>query len=71
MYPLAALLIAFTYSHQKGRVKYLNVNSGTFEVNNGVKQGGILLPVLFIIYINELFDRLHKLHVVCYIGIFL
>ena len=58
--PLVARLIAFMYTQQKLRVKYCNVVSHTFSVTNGVKQGGILSPVLFVVYINELFDRLHN-----------
>ena len=33
--------------------------------------GGILSSILFIRNINDLFDRLHKLHVGCYIGGFI
>ena len=34
--------------------------SSTFSVGNGVKQGGVLSPVLFIVYLDGLIDKLRK-----------
>ena len=42
--------------------------SNTYPVSNGVKQGGVVSPILFINYIDELLLRLKKLGVGCYIG---
>ena len=51
-------LLLNMYEKQKLQVKWGNHKSGMFDVNNGVKQGGVLSPVLFAVYIDELFDRL-------------
>jgi len=37
------------------------VSSERFLVKNGVKQGGVLSPVLFCVYINGLLERLYEL----------
>ena len=55
---------------QKLQVEWGNHKSGMFEVNNGVKQGGVLLPVLFALYIDELFERHANCGHGCHLGIF-
>ena len=42
--------------------------SESFVSLNGLKQGGILSPFLFSIYINDLLTGLEKLKVGCFIG---
>jgi len=37
-------------------------------VCNGVKQGGVLSPVLFCVYIDELLTSLHRAGIGCHIG---
>jgi len=39
-----------------------------FTVSNGVKQGGVLSPVLFCVYIDSLLDSLAESGVGCFIG---
>ena len=39
-----------------------------FDVANGVKQGGVISPILFIIYIDELLLLLEKSGIGCHIG---
>ena len=49
-------------------VKWRNCFSHTFKVCNGVKQGGIISPILFGIYINWLLKVLRNSGFRCYIG---
>ena len=47
-------LLVFWYTKQEMKVRWGNTISSSFKVGNGVKQGGILSPVLFNIYIDKL-----------------
>ena len=49
-------------------VKWGSVISDVFPVNNGVRQGGILSPLLSNVYINDLSISLSKLPIWCFIG---
>ena len=50
------------------RVKWGSVMSKSFTVINGVKQGGVLSPVLFAIYTDGLLFRLQEIGIGCHIG---
>ena len=63
-----ARLLAFMYTNQSCRIKWSLSISSTFSVNNGVKQGGVLSPLLFNIYIDVLLKRLEENHVGCHVG---
>ena len=47
-------ILAVWYSHQKMCIRLGNAISPSFTVSNGVKQGGILSPILFNVYIDGL-----------------
>ena len=49
-------------------LKWESVFSEFFPVNNGVRQGGIMSPLLFNLYINDLSLRVRSLPVGCYCG---
>jgi len=51
-------------SHVTG-VAWNGVRSSVFSVFNGVKQGGIISPILFSIYIDDLMRGLANLGVWC------
>ena len=61
-------LIINMYTTQKLRVKWGDIFSFDFNCINGVKQGGVLSPILFCIYMDELLSRLNNCGVGCYIG---
>ena len=57
MSPLVLRLLLFMYTNQTLRVKWGSVMSESFTVMNGVKQGGVLSPVLFAVYTDGLLLR--------------
>ena len=61
-------ILIFWYQEQLTCVKWGNSNSAFFNVSNGVRQGGILSPRLFSIYIDDLSKQLTKCYAGCYIG---
>ena len=66
--PLICRFLALQYTLQKCRVKWCNHLSKIFSVTNGVKQGGVLSPILFTIYLDCLLERLRLSGAGCYIG---
>ena len=66
--PLITRLLAFIYTNQSLSIKWANECSDKFSVSNGAKQGGILSPILFTVYIDELFIQLKQSNVGCYVG---
>ena len=61
-------LLVFWYTNQKMCVRWGNVYSDYFGVSNGVRQGSILSPLLFNLYMDDLSDRLNKLKIGCCIN---
>ena len=54
-------VLSDSYTRQQARVLWDNCNSRYFNVGNGVKQGGVLSPILFNLYIDGLLIRLTKI----------
>ena len=69
MYPRIVRLLYYMYIHQIYYVKWNNERSNLFNVSNGVKQGSLISPLLFIIYIYELFSKLEYLGLGCHVGL--
>ena len=62
-------LLISQYEAQKFHVRWGTSLSDGFSVTNGMRQGGILSPYLFNVYIDELSDRLGMSGIVCrYLG---
>ena len=61
-------VLACWYTSQTMYVHWKNSLSDGFGVSNGVRQGGILSPYLFCIYMDDLSKRLNNLNVGCMIG---
>ena len=57
-----------SYCNQKMRIKWNSALSGTFNTCNGVKQGGVLSPLLFTIYLDRLILSLKDLGVGCHLN---
>ena len=58
-------LLMFWYRNQKLCIKWDSVLSEKFSVTNGIKQGGILSPKLFNIYVNTLSVSLNEKYIGC------
>ncbi len=56
------------YTKQKLQVRWGNAMSQQFTICNGVKQGGVLSPILFAVYIDGLLARLKESGIGCYMG---
>ena len=55
--------LAVWYTHQKMCIRWGNVHSSPFSVSNGVKQGGILPPILFNVYMDDLTVSLNSCNI--------
>jgi len=61
-------LLINLYTNNFVRVSWNGVMSSYFTAVNGVKQGGVLSPVLFCLYIDDLLLSLSRSGVGCYVG---
>ena len=68
MCPLTVRLLLNMYTKQKLQVKWNNRLSSKFDVTNGVRQGGVLSPLLFSLYVDDLLVKLKNNGIGCHIG---
>ena len=68
MCPSIIRLLLNMYKGQSLNVNWNGTYTEQFICTNGVKQGGVLSPILFCVYIDELLCRLEASKVGCYIG---
>ena len=61
-------LLVFWYAHQTMMVRWGSSVSEPFHVSNGVRQGGILSPFLFNLYMDGLSDNLNACKTGCVVG---
>ncbi len=58
MSPLVLRLLSVLYTSQTLQVRWKSFIGNSFSVSNGVKQGGLLSPVLLDVYIDELLKKM-------------
>ena len=68
MCPLTVRLLMNMYISQELQVKWNDKISEKFDVANGVRQGGVLSPLLFSIYVDDLLIELSNNDVGCHMG---
>ena len=68
MCPRIIKLLFFIYTNQSCNVKWYNEQSDYFKNANGVKQGGVVSPLLFSCYIDNLFTQLQHSGLSCHLG---
>ena len=61
-------ILQIWYSSQTFSVQWGHVSSIAFKVSNGVRQGGILSPVLFNVYVDCLSVKLASVSTGCYVN---
>ena len=59
-------ILLYWHSYQDFIVKWNNTLSDSFKVSNGVRQGGILSPRLFSVYVDDLSKNLSISNVGCH-----
>jgi exonuclease III len=57
--------MTYWYTHQQCTIQWGREMSKPFKVSNGVRQGGILSPLLFNLYMDELSRKLGKMNIGC------
>ena len=68
MNPLVLKCLIYTYCNQKVCINWNGAKSTLFSATNGVKQGGVLSPRLFNVYLNELLSKLRENGLGCHMN---
>ena len=68
MCPLVIRLIMNMYINQNMQVRWNSSISISFHISNGVKQGGVISPVFFGLYIDNLIKILKNRNIGCKVG---
>ena len=66
--PIVVRVLVFAYEEQTAWVKLAGKQSSSFRITNGTRQGSVLSPVLFSVYLDDLLKDLRKLGLGCHIG---
>ena len=62
-------ILLYFYRNQLISTKHQNEMSSSWKIGNGVRQGGILSPFLFNIYVDGLIDNISRYRTGCFFGI--
>ena len=73
--PTVLRLIMHMYVNQKILIRWYQLMSHTWAISNGVRQGGVLSPILYSVYVDNLIRILRDSKIGCmynneYMGIF-
>ena len=65
---LVVRTLIFIYQEQTAWVKWGSARSSQFGIKNGTRQGSVLSPCFFAVYMDDLLQSLRDLGVGCHIG---
>ena len=65
-----ARLLFFSYKHQTAQVSWNGSSSKEFLITNGVRQGAVISPVLFCLYMDDLMRLCRASGHGCFVGCF-
>ena len=66
--PIVIRLLACVYEEQAGCVQWDGIRSSCFSITNGTRQGSVLSPTLFSVYLDDLLKELRQLGIGCHVG---
>ena len=61
--PLYLGFLMYSYCNQRMRIRWNSSNSREFLLSNGVKQGGLISPLIFSVYLDVLICELRQVNV--------
>ena len=61
-------VLVHIYEEQSAWVKLVDRRSSSFGITNGTRQGSVLSPALFAVYLDGLLERLRRIGVGCHVG---
>ena len=68
VFPLVRPLLYNIYSRSEMHVQWNSAHSTSFPLHNGVKQGRVLSPINFFMYIDSLLEKLKDSGLGCHVG---
>ena len=66
--PIVIRMLAYVYEEQQGCVVWDGIRSTSFQIRNGTRQGSVLSPTLFSVYLDDLLAELRDLGLGCHMG---
>jgi hypothetical protein len=68
--PFVINTLDFMYRNQKVDISFNNEKSESWLITNGVRQGAVLSPILFSLYIDDLINEISNMNVGCKISMY-
>ena len=66
--PIVVRALVCVHEEQQGCASWSGTRSSTFSITNGTRQGSVLSPTLFSVYLDDLLKELRLLGVGCHMG---
>ena len=66
--PIVIRVLIFIYEEPEGCVRLAGVLSSSFRITNGTRQGSVLSPTLFSLYLNDLLETLRMKGLGCHVA---